>query len=88
MVRVYIKNLNNGKIEISCHKPLVGHERHSRSYGSAGDAKNVLLAFGIGDNEIDSYLIALRGCESMNLIELGEYNISDETLTATGFTAV
>ena len=88
MVRVYLNNLSNGKIEISCLKPLVGHEPHSRPYDSTIDAKNVLFALGIRDNEVDSYLTALRGREPMNPVEPGEYSISDETLATTGFTAV
>jgi hypothetical protein len=87
-VRVCLNNLSNGKIQITCLKPLLGGAGHARPYDSEADVKKVLLAFGIAEDEVDAFLAALHGLVAMNLLRLGEYDISDEVLAATGFTAV
>ncbi len=87
-VRIYLNSLSNGKIEITCLQPILGVAAHARPYNSEGDALNVLLALGIGQDEADAFLATLRGREPMNRLEIGEYSVSRETLAAARFTAV
>jgi hypothetical protein len=47
------------------------------------------LAFGcFRDDELDAYFATLREIKPMELMNLGDHDISDDTLKATGFTAV
>jgi hypothetical protein len=53
------------------------------------DARKALLAFGyFRDDELDAYFAPLREIKHMELMNLGDHDISDDTLKATGFTAV
>ncbi len=88
-VRVCLNKMSNGKIEISCLKPELGGAAHSRPYDSETDAKKTLLAFGcFTEDEVNAYLATLREIGPMELMKLGDYEITDEDLVATGFTAV
>jgi hypothetical protein len=87
-VRVCLNKLSNGKIQITCLKPALGGAGHARPYETEADAKNVLLAFGLDPEHADAYLATLREIDAMELMSLGEYDVSDDTLRANGFTAV
>jgi hypothetical protein len=87
-VRIYINKMSNGKFEITCMKPVLGGAGHHRPYNSEAELKEALLALGLGADEVDGYVAAVRESNPMELLNLGDYTISDVTLQEVGFTAV
>ena len=81
-VQVRIHQMSNGKIEVSC-KAI--RQPHSRPYDTAAEAKATLLRLGVPPDVADAYLVELH---DGGWIDVGEYEIEDNTLKETGFTAV
>ena len=81
-VQVRIHRMNNGKTEISCK---AGGQPHSRPYDTTAEAKTTLLLLGLPGEVADAYLSRLVASE---WIDAGEYQIADNVLNQTGFTAV
>ena len=83
-VGVCLDKSQHGKIEITCVEPVLGGGSYARPCDSEADAKKVLLALGIKEDEADAYLAALRDAQTMELLKLGNFEISDQMLVANG----
>jgi hypothetical protein len=81
-VQVRIHQMSNGKIEVSCK---AARQPHSRPYDTTAEVKTTLLRLGVPGDVADAYLDELRDGE---WTAVGEYEIEDDTLKETGFTAV
>jgi hypothetical protein len=81
-VQIRIHQMNNGKIEMSCEAVK---QPHSRPYDTPAHAKATLLRLGVPGDSADAFLAALRPSE---WIDVGEYEIEENILKETGFTAV
>ena len=80
-VQVCVHQMSNGKVEISC-KAI---HPHSRPYDTTVEAKIILVRLGVSEDAADAYLARLQ---DGTLIDVGEYEVEDNILKETGFTAV
>lgn len=87
-VRIHLNKMSNSKIQITCMKPILGGAGHARPYDSEEEAKKTLIGLGLREDEVLAYLVALRDMSPMELMNLGDYDISDAILRAVGFSAV
>jgi hypothetical protein len=83
-VGVCLNKARDGKIEITCVELVLGGGSYARPCDSEADAKKVLLAFGIKEDEADADLAALRDAQTMELLKVGDFEISDEMLAVNG----
>jgi len=92
-IEVNLNRLSQQILEITCTRRIPGGYGQARRYASEQDATAVLLAFGIDAETIDASFVTLREVNEreikpQELVCVGKYHISNDTLCSRGFIAV
>jgi hypothetical protein len=84
-VIISIRKLSNGRIQIGVAKPQ-HNSKPVQSYGFEGDARNVLLTFGVDAEAVDLYLFTLlRQLSADQELTFPPMDIPQHDLVSRGF---